>query len=97
MGQRAKAMGSDHSGVPDTGDTHCLSRPSWGGSTHVSPGKNSMSPMFRNKMKDRDPIGKFSNYYFRTRAQEPCMCRGVSAAIHSQGSELSVPGLVAWA
>lgn len=75
MGQRAKATGSHHSGAPDIGDTHCLSSPSWRGSTHLSPGKNLMRPMFRNKMEDRDPIGKSSNYCFRTRTQGTCMCR----------------------
>lgn len=90
-------MGSSPSGVPAIGDIPSLSRPSWRGSSLLSPGKTLMRSVLRNKVGDRDPIGKSSNFLFQKQDPGTIMCRGISAAIHSQGSELSVPGLVAWA
>lgn len=93
VGAESKGNGQQSFRVPDIGDTHCLSRPSWRGSAHLSPGKNLMRPMFRNKMEDRDPIGKSSNLLFQN--QDP-------GTMHVQGglSCYALPGfraLCAWA
>lgn len=78
-------------------ETHgCLPRPSWRGSSHLSPGKSSMSPMFRNTTEGREPQRRGSNYHFRVGIQGPCL-RGARLLLSTPRARSSPRLRVAWA